>query len=309
MTASDNGLVLVTGATGGQGGQVALASLARGMRVRALVRNPAGDAARALAAAGAEIAVGDFGDPASLSRAMFGVRGVFSMQQDGAPASEFDALIDAAVAAGVDQYVHSTVSGVREQEAIVDPRADDPRRAYWEGKLYQERRVRSAPFRYKTYLRPSLIIDNIVLRAEFLYPRLASDGDLLIAMDADTPVAFVSYETIGRAAAEALGDPARFAGQEIELADAYTSYREVAAALTAVTGKRVTVTSVDPEIATDLGLPPRVAQSHHFLASVGYPARPEMLARYGIPPLPLADWLRRHADQLRIGDAAARDAG
>lgn len=271
------------------------------MRVRTLVRKPDEDKARALAAAGAETAAGDFGDPASLRRAMRGVKAVFSMQQDGAPSSEFDTLLQAAIEAGVEHYVHSTVSGVRQQESILDPHGDDPRRAYWEAKIYQERGVRSAPFRYKTYLRPSLIIDNIVLRAEFLYPRLASHGDLLIAMDADQRVSFVSYDTIGRVAAEALADPARFADQEIELADEYISYREVATALKTVTGKNVTVTAVDMETAIGLGLAPRVAQSHQWLASVGYPARPEMLERFDISPLALTDWLHNHAAALRIG--------
>ena len=305
MVGGDDAPVLITGATGGQGGHAAMEAARRGARVRALVRNPEGDKAMALAAAGIEIAAGDFGDAASLHRAMRGVRAVFSMQQDGAPSAEFDALIAAAVEAGVEHYVHSTVSGVRQQEAMLDPQSDDPRRAYWEGKIYQERAVRSAPFRYKTYLRPSLIIDNIILRAEFLYPRLASRGDLLIAMDADQRVSFVSYETIGRVAAEALADPARFAGAEIELADDYASYREVAAALRAVTGKAVTVTATDLETASGLGLAPRVGQSHQWLANGGYPARPEMLEPYGIAPLPIVDWLRKHADALRIGEAAA----
>jgi len=53
--------------------------------------------------------------------------------------------------------------------------------------------------------------------------------------------------------------------------------------------------------AIEMGLAARVAQSHQWLASVGYPARPEMLKRYDIAPLPLRDWLRNHAAALRIG--------
>ncbi|HYQ31532.1 MAG TPA: NmrA family NAD(P)-binding protein [Polyangiaceae bacterium] len=119
MTTLDPRPVLVTGATGGQGGSAAIETLKKGIGVRALVRNPDSSAARALAAAGAELVKGDFADPASLKAAMKGVRAVFSMQQDAAPASQFRTLLDAAVAEGVEQYIHSTVSGVRQQEAVL----------------------------------------------------------------------------------------------------------------------------------------------------------------------------------------------
>lgn len=46
-------LVLVTGATGQQGGGAARALLSRGIRVRALVRNPQGEPAAALRRLGA----------------------------------------------------------------------------------------------------------------------------------------------------------------------------------------------------------------------------------------------------------------
>src|SRR3954463_16230506 len=72
--------ILVTGATGFQGGATASALLAGGWPVRALVRNPHSPAARALALRGAELFQGDWDDVASLERSMAGVHGVFSVQ-------------------------------------------------------------------------------------------------------------------------------------------------------------------------------------------------------------------------------------
>jgi uncharacterized protein YbjT (DUF2867 family) len=308
MTTTDQRPVLVTGATGGQGGSAAFAGLKNGTAVRALVRNPDSDAARALSAAGAELVKGDFSDPGSLKAALSGVRAVFSMQQDGAPASEFEALLDAAVAAGVEHYIHSTVSGVRQQEARLDTNAGDMKQDYWRSKVGQERGVRNAPFKYRTYLRPSLIIDNMVLRAPFLYPRLSSQGDLLIAMAPEQKVSFISYDTIGRVAAAAFAAPELFNDAEIELADAHVSHAEIAATLAEVTGKPVTVTSVAFEQAVEMGLPPRVAHSHGWLTDVGYPARPEMLAPYRVPTLPLREWIRRHADRIEIGSRAVQSS-
>ena len=51
--------ILVTGATGQQGGAVARALLSRGYRVKVLTRKPDSDAARQLASAGAVVVAGD----------------------------------------------------------------------------------------------------------------------------------------------------------------------------------------------------------------------------------------------------------
>src|SRR5919112_2963739 len=73
-------LVLVTGATGQQGGAVAHSLLGRGFGVRALTRDPEKPEAKVLAESGAEVARGDLEDRSSLDRALEGVHGVFSVQ-------------------------------------------------------------------------------------------------------------------------------------------------------------------------------------------------------------------------------------
>ncbi len=77
-------LVLVTGATGHQGGAVARHLLAlgkeQGVKVRALTRNASSPVAQKLLLAGAELAEGDLNDLASLDRALEGVSAVFAVQ-------------------------------------------------------------------------------------------------------------------------------------------------------------------------------------------------------------------------------------
>ena len=77
---SQSKLVLVTGATGKQGGAVVEALLTRGHQVRALTRNSASSAANRLREQGVEIAVGDFTDHDSLVRAARGVDAVYAMR-------------------------------------------------------------------------------------------------------------------------------------------------------------------------------------------------------------------------------------
>ncbi|MDZ7769275.1 MAG: NmrA/HSCARG family protein [Woeseiaceae bacterium] len=108
-------VLLVTGATGTQGGAVARELLSRGHRVRALTRNPDQPAAQALQKLGAEIVQGDFNDAASLRRAMAGVSGVFGVSTwDRGTDQEVvlgKQLMDAAAAVGIGHFVYTSVAG------------------------------------------------------------------------------------------------------------------------------------------------------------------------------------------------------
>ncbi|MEA3201076.1 MAG: hypothetical protein QOE90_2504 [Thermoplasmata archaeon] len=119
MTASDSqGPVLVAGATGNLGSRVVNALLARGKRVRALVR--AGTEAGALEARGVEIARGDLTRPETLPAALRGVDAVvttaigYSMRKPGDSIEAVDikgnrSLVDAAHAAGVRRFVFTSI--------------------------------------------------------------------------------------------------------------------------------------------------------------------------------------------------------
>src|SRR5947208_11039153 len=78
--AKGKGPILVTGATGHQGGAVARELLARQHTVRAMTRKPDSDAAQALARQGAEVVKGDLNDAESLRRALQGAWGAFAVQ-------------------------------------------------------------------------------------------------------------------------------------------------------------------------------------------------------------------------------------
>lgn len=78
MASPINKTIAVVGATGTQGGSVARTFLSLpNWHVRCLTRNPASDAAQALAALGAELVQADLGDLPSLERAFSNVHAVF----------------------------------------------------------------------------------------------------------------------------------------------------------------------------------------------------------------------------------------
>src|SRR5690554_4750799 len=98
--------VLVTGATGQQGGAVARALIKKGHKVRALTRKPDSQRALAVKQQGAELAIGNFDDRDSLVKAMKGVDAVFIMGTPFEAGMETEtrqgiAAVDAAKAANV----------------------------------------------------------------------------------------------------------------------------------------------------------------------------------------------------------------
>lgn len=105
-------IILVTGATGAQGGSVAKTLLRQGRYdVRVFTRDASSPRAISLHHAGAEIAVGDFEDVESLRKAMEGVYGVFGVTDYDEHAEKEiihgKNLIDSVKFSGVRHFVYS----------------------------------------------------------------------------------------------------------------------------------------------------------------------------------------------------------
>src|SRR5262249_62225131 len=120
---ADSKVILVTGATGHQGGAVARELLAHGHRVRAMTRNPEGDAARALAKQGAEVVAGNLDDEASIEKALSGAWGAFAVQntwEAGVEGEEAQGkrFARAVKGAGVRHFVYTSVGSADRRTGI-----------------------------------------------------------------------------------------------------------------------------------------------------------------------------------------------
>jgi uncharacterized protein YbjT (DUF2867 family) len=114
---ADGKIVLVTGATGRQGGATARELSSRGWTVHALVRDPDKPEAQALRRHGVTLVRGDMEDPAGLDAALRGVYGVYSVQTFTGPdgltgeVRQGKAVAEAAARAGVTHFVYGSVDG------------------------------------------------------------------------------------------------------------------------------------------------------------------------------------------------------
>ncbi|MEU2391734.1 NmrA/HSCARG family protein [Streptomyces sp. NPDC007369] len=209
---SDHRTVLVTGATGRQGGATVRALLARGRQVHALVRDPERPGARALQAHGATLVAGDLDDTASLEAAMRGAYGVFSVQPMPAPgpagfASEVrrgKAVAEAAARAGVAHFVYASVDGAGRPGDVPHFRS--------KGLIEQHIAELGLP---ATVLRPAFFLTNF----EGMGPRW-DGGELVLslALAPHTALQMVHPDDIGEFAADAFDAPGDYLGRTLEIA-------------------------------------------------------------------------------------------
>lgn len=158
-------MILITGATGRTGSHAAKELAARGVAVRALVRNK--DKAAALAAAGVELVIGDAGDVDSLQAAMRGVSKIAIILPNGERQLSFEKqLADVAVDCGVTHILK-----ISSMESLPNAKIAT-HRMHWDA----EQHIRSKGVAW-TMVRPSFYMQNFFANAatikaqgKFFYP-------------------------------------------------------------------------------------------------------------------------------------------
>ncbi|WP_033290747.1 NmrA family NAD(P)-binding protein [Amycolatopsis jejuensis] len=291
--------VLVTGATGRQGGATARALLETGVPVRALVRDPSSARAKAVEALGAELVTGDLHDRDAVRQAAEGARAVFSVQMPdmSGPQPDFAGeaaqgvnLIEAAREAGVPQFVHTSVTGAGQHTE--SPGWAEGRWDYLEpaltAKTAVQDRLREAGFPHWTLLKPGFFMENFLPSTEYLFPR-GVEGGLVTILRPETRLSLVAVRDIGRAAAAAIADPERFHRVELELASDFRPMTDIAPILARVLEVPLPVPDMTVEEAIAAGMPP-MGHSHARLNEVGQPARPEFARELGIPLTTFEEW-------------------
>ncbi|HEY9677579.1 MAG TPA: NmrA/HSCARG family protein [Drouetiella sp.] len=220
-------IFLVTGATGAQGGAVAQSLLARGKTVRALVRDPNKDAAKALQDRGVELAVGSYDDSESLKNAMKNVHGVFSLQNFFETGFDKEVqqgkqIADIAKQSGVKHLVYSSVIGADRKSGV----------PHFESKWLIEEHIRAVGIPH-TMLRAVAYMENIPNFQWF------KDGKLYIPMHPTKDWQLISTKDIGEFAAIAFTNSSLL-NKALEIAGDQLTMIQAAETFTRVLGSPVT---------------------------------------------------------------------
>ena len=222
--------VLVTGATGRQGGAVIRHMLPKGWKLRALTFKADGFAVQELTDQGIEVVKGDMEDPASLERAMRGVYGAYSVQDFWSVGAKREVqqgrnMADAAKKAGVEHLVYGSVGGAERKSGI----------DHWESKCAVENYIRKLGLP-ATMIRPAAFMENYYIdQVEIGILK----GKLMDPIRADKTYQTIASSDIGAFVALAFERPKEFIGVELEIAGSQLTNPEAAEIFSRVLGKPV----------------------------------------------------------------------
>ncbi|RUU45811.1 NmrA/HSCARG family protein [Mesorhizobium sp. M6A.T.Ce.TU.002.03.1.1] len=276
--------ILVTGATGQQGGAVARALLSSGHRVKALTRRPDSDAARQLASAGAEIVTGDLGDTASVMKAAKDVDTMFLMGNSYEAGMEEETrqgilAADAAKAAGVGHLIYSSVADANKKTGI----------PHFESKYLVEQHVERLGIPY-TISAPVAFMENFV--APWSIGAL-SQGTHAFAVPAKRPLQLVALADIGAFVATLVERRERVFGKRFDFAGDELSGEDQAKILSQAIGRPINYQEIPIAVARQQS--EDVALMFEWFDRVGYDVDIAALHR-DFPEVrwhSFADWARK----------------
>jgi uncharacterized protein YbjT (DUF2867 family) len=273
--------ILVTGATGAQGGSLIRALKGGPFALRGMTRKPNGEKALALKRDGIEIVEGDLDDEASLARALQGVWGVYAVQntwEAGVEKEEVQGKRMAAVAkrAGVQHFVYASVASAHRGTGI----------PHFENKWRVEDSVRNAGFPSSVIVRPVFFMENLTT------PWFLNGDRLATALGPETKLQMIAVDDVGRFAARAFHDAARLNGREIDIAGDSRTMTETAAILSRALGRTVAFTPVPIDEIRKNSVD--YALMLDWFEGIGYDADiPALKREFGFSPLTLEQWAQR----------------
>lgn len=222
-------MILVTGATGKTGGDVARGLRAHGKAVRTITRNA--EKAQALTKAGVEVLVGDGTDPSILRAALNDVEQVVMIYPNGPAQLGLEkSLVDAARVAGVDRIVK-----LSSMEAL--PHMMNP---VHQTHYQSEQHLKSSGIAW-TMIRPNFYMQNFFGNAF----TIKTEGKFYLPMGPGRAV-MTDTRDVSAVVVHVLTTPGH-SGQVYEITGPkLMSFDEVAAAFASVLGKPVAYVDQDP---------------------------------------------------------------
>jgi uncharacterized protein YbjT (DUF2867 family) len=225
-----DGVVLVTGAAGGQQGQtgrhVTEMLLARGMPVRAFVHK-IDERSERLRVLGADVVEGDFLDYHAVERAVRGISTVYFAYPVQAGLLEATAIMaDAARKAGVTRLIDMVM-------LVSSPDAPTPRMRenYLSERIFEWAGIGAA------HVRATVFYENV--RA-LTSSTLAKDGSILLPWGSDSTVLpLVSAEDVARVAVGVLTGPSVTLGSSYPVIGEVLALRDIVATFSRVLGREV----------------------------------------------------------------------
>jgi uncharacterized protein YbjT (DUF2867 family) len=272
--------ILVTGATGKQGGALIDELHGKDFSLRAMTRKPDSAAAQRLRSRGVEVVEGDLDDEASIKRAVGGAWGVFAVQntwEAGVEREEEQGKRLARIArdAGVQHYVYASVASAHRHTGI----------PHFDNKARVEETVRQLRFPSHFISRPVFFMENLTT------PWFLNGGTMSSTLDPATRLQMIAVADIGKYVARAFVDADRFRNREIDIAGDSKTLPEAARILGEALGRPINYVRVPLDDVRKNS--EDYALMLEWFDRVGYDADIDGTAReFGVRPTPLEEWAR-----------------
>ena len=281
---------LVTQATGQQSQWVITHLIAAGVKIHAVVRDSQ-KVPLILKHSSVTVFQGESTNFDVIFQAAQGCKAVFlnTFPMPGLEAQQSKTVIEACKRAGVESIVASTTFNANNKAFWDDSTTEEiGMHWYFAAKSEVEHAVRNAGFKAYTILRPVLIIHDYLLpSAPYNFLGLATKGELDHAYSNGTKMVHTDSFDVGKYAAAALQDSAKFGGQEIDLGNEALTIEEVRDILVRVSGREVQVRKRTPEEIETVKAT-LFSQGFQLLAnakdlSIASAGAKEIQAKFGIP--------------------------
>jgi uncharacterized protein YbjT (DUF2867 family) len=225
---SNTRTILVTGATGQQGGSLVEALAGSGFTLRGMTRKPDSDAARRLKTAGVEVVAGDLDDPESVKNALAGAWGVFAVQNTWEAGVEREEeqgkrIAHLAKEAGVKHYVYASVGSAHRKTGV----------PHFDNKWRVEETVRAVGFPSHVIFRPVFFMENLLM------PYFLNGDKMYSTLDPATKLQMIAVEDVGRFTARGFTEAERLNRREIDIAGDARTLPQAAATLSGALGRQI----------------------------------------------------------------------
>ncbi len=222
--------VLVTGATGKQGGAVARLLLKKGHLVRALTRKPDSPKAQELKRLGAEVVTGNLEDRAAVERAAQAVDAIFAMSTPFEAGMEVETrqgitVADAAKAAGVKHLIYTSVGSADRNTGI----------PHFDSKYKVEQHIKTLGIPH-TIIGPVFFMENLI--SPWWLPGL-QEGKLAMALPGSRKLQQIALEDIAGFTALVLERREQFLGRRADIASDEIAGNQVVEIISRLSGRKI----------------------------------------------------------------------
>lgn len=228
--------ILITGATGQQGGALAHCLSQKGTAFRALSRSPG--KLKHLSVQGHEVVEGSLSEAATLKEALQGIKQAFLVTtpfEKGVEAEVEQGInfINAAKAAGIEHLVFTSVASADQKTGI----------PHFESKWQIERHLQKAGIPYSV-LRPVFFMENF--GSPWFFPDLEK-GVLSFPIQSQKQFQMTCLDDIGHMALALFENPSKAQGKVIELASDSLSLDEVVQKISQASSKKIQYKQINKE--------------------------------------------------------------